>query len=101
VDDIVPIAALAQTGAVASAGFLALGAVWMDSRTADYFSFCPFAAGQLQAHRVWMIRSYALTAAAITPRMWLPIVVVTRMPFAGPEPALRHRLVRRPVVCEL
>ncbi len=58
-----PIAAHAQTGAVASAGFLALGAEWMGTTAAGYFTI---RRGQVQAHRAWIIRSYALTAAAVT-----------------------------------
>jgi uncharacterized membrane protein len=73
-----PIAAHAQTGAVASAGFLALGAVWIAATTAGY---CNIRLGQVQAHREWMMRSFALTAA-ITLRMYLPLMMVTHAPFA-------------------
>ena len=75
-----PIAAHAQTGQVASAGFLALGAFWIVTTAIGYRKI---RAGQLQAHREWMMRSFALTAAAITLRIYLPIVVVTHAPFAA------------------
>jgi uncharacterized membrane protein len=75
-----PIAAHAQTGRVASAGFLALGAAWIGTTAAGYRAI---RLGQVQAHREWMTRSYALTAAAITLRLYLPIVLVTHAPFAA------------------
>ncbi len=30
--------------------------------------------GQIKAHRDWMIRNYALTFAAVTLRIWLPLL---------------------------
>jgi hypothetical protein len=75
-----PIAAHAQTGSVASAGFLALGAAWMGTTAAGYRAI---RLGQMQSHREWMTRSYALTAAAITLRMYLPVVLVTHAPFVA------------------
>ncbi|MDQ2777698.1 MAG: DUF2306 domain-containing protein, partial [Acidobacteriota bacterium] len=80
-----PIAAHAQTGQVASAGFLVLGALWMGTTAAGYFTI---RRGQVQAHREWMMRSYALTAAAITLRLYLALSSMTGIPFAA-----RYRLV--------
>lgn len=74
-----PIAAHAQTGPIASAGFLMLGALWISTTAAGYITI---RRGQVRSHREWMIRSYALTAAAITLRQYLPIILVTRFPFA-------------------
>lgn len=73
-----PIAAHAQTGAAACAGFLALGAVWICATAAGYFAI---RGGRMEAHRAWMTRSYALTAAAITLRLYLPLVFVMHAPF--------------------
>jgi hypothetical protein len=39
-------------------------------------------------HRRWMIRSFALTAAAITLRMYLPLVFVFHWPFSIAYPAI-------------
>jgi hypothetical protein len=39
-------------------------------------------AGRVQEHREWMIRSYALCAAAITLRMYVPLILLTHVPFA-------------------
>jgi len=65
-----PIAAHAATGRIASLGFLALGAVWIGTTAMGYFTI---RAGRVAAHREWMILSYALTAAAITLRIYLPL----------------------------
>jgi uncharacterized membrane protein len=63
-----PIAAHAQTGPIASAGFLSLGACWIVSSALAYITI---RRGDVAAHRRWMVRSYALTAAAITLRVLL------------------------------
>lgn len=65
-----PIAAHASTGLYASLGFLTLGAVWISTTAMGYFTI---RSGRVEAHREWMIRSYALTAAAITLRIYLPL----------------------------
>ena len=44
--------------------------------------------GDAIQHRRWMIRSYALTAAAITLRIYLPLVFVFHWPFAIGYPAI-------------
>lgn len=74
----VPIAAHAETGAVASAGFLLLGVVWVGTSAVAYVTI---RRGQVEAHRQWMIRSYALTAAAISLRLILPAEMATGIPF--------------------
>lgn len=74
-----PIAAHANTGAVASAGFLMLGALWASSTAAAYLRIRQ---RRVQAHREWMLRSYALTCAAITLRSYLPILLVSGVPYA-------------------
>lgn len=81
----IPIAAHAETGAVASAGFLLLGLFWAGSTAMAWVNI---RGGQVQAHREWMVRSYALTAAAITLRMYLPVSMVAGVPFAVCYPAI-------------
>jgi hypothetical protein len=44
--------------------------------------------GDVIGHRRWMIRSFALTAAAITLRMYLPLIFVFRWPFSIGYPAI-------------
>lgn len=74
-----------QTGWAASAGFLSLSTVWIVS-TALAVRF--ITVGNQTQHRRWMIRSYALTAAAITLRMYLPIIFVFKLPFEVGYPAI-------------
>jgi Predicted membrane protein (DUF2306) len=73
-----PIAAHAQGGAISSAGFLSLGFLWIGSTAAGYFTI---RSGKVVAHRRWMIRSFALTAAAITLRIYLLILPFTGISF--------------------
>lgn len=63
-----------QTGAVAGTGFALLGVVWLFV-TANAVRLAM--AGDIAAHRRWMIRSAALTSAAVTLRVYLPILAAT------------------------
>jgi uncharacterized membrane protein len=65
------IAPHSQTGWMASAAFLALGAAWIVT-TGLAVRF--ILRGDAIGHRRWMIRSFALTAAAITLRMYLAAI---------------------------
>ncbi len=44
--------------------------------------------GDAIRHRRWMIRSYALTAAAITLRIYLPLIFAFHWPFLIAYPAI-------------
>ena len=79
------IAPHAQTGWIAAWGFLTLGAAWIVT-TGLAIRF--ILRGDAIQHRRWMIRSYALTAAAITLRIYLPLVFVFHWPFAIGYPAI-------------
>ena len=81
----VPIAAHAQTGAAASSGFLVLGVLWIGSTTMAWIRIRGL---RVQEHREWMIRSYALTAAAITLRMYLPLSLVAGVPITTCYPII-------------
>jgi Predicted membrane protein (DUF2306) len=63
-----PLSLHAHTGAAASAGFQALGIGWF---LCTLLGFIDARAGRLFEHRRWMIRSYALTTAAITLRLYI------------------------------
>jgi uncharacterized membrane protein len=79
------IAPHAQTGGIAAWGFMTLGAAWIvTTRLAVRFIL----RGDAIQHRRWMLRSYALTAAAITLRIYLPLVFVFHWPFAIGYPAI-------------
>jgi hypothetical protein len=79
------IAPHAQTGWIAASGFLTLGAAWI---VATGLAIRFILRGDAIQHRRWMIRSYALTAAAITLRIYLPLVFVFHWPFAIGYPAI-------------
>lgn len=78
-----PIAAHAQTGRAASSGFLLLGVFWIGTTVAGYRAI---RSGEVQTHREWMMRSYALTAAAITLRLYLPVLVISGVPYTTSYP---------------
>ena len=64
------IAMFASSGPIAGAGFLSLSILWL------VFTAIAFAAvlrRDFETHRRWMIRSFALTLAAVTLRLYLPI----------------------------
>lgn len=75
----------AQTGWVAAAGFFFLGLAWLIS-TSLAISF--ILRRNSRRHRRWMIRSYSLTAAAITLRIYLPLSFVFHLQFAVAYPAI-------------
>jgi uncharacterized membrane protein len=79
------IAPHSQTGWIASAGFLSLGAAWIVT-TGLAVQF--ILGGDAIRHRRWMIRSFALTAAAITLRMYLPLIFVFHRDFSIAYPAI-------------
>ena len=64
------IAPHSDTGWVAASGFFTLAVFWL-ATTALAVRF--IVRGDAIRHRRWMIRSYALTAAAITLRIYLPL----------------------------
>jgi uncharacterized membrane protein len=79
------IAPHSQTGRISSSGFLALGAAWI---VATGLAVRFILRGDALSHRRWMIRSFALTAAAITLRMYLPLIFVFHWPFSIAYPAI-------------
>jgi len=79
------IAPHSQTGWIASLGFLTLGTAWIVT-TGLALKF--ILRGYAMRHRRWMIRSFALTAAAITLRMYLPLIFVFHWPFSTAYPAI-------------
>ncbi len=58
-----------EGGPVAAAGFVSLAVLWFATTLLAYLRV---RSRQYAAHRRWMIRSYALTCAAITLRILLP-----------------------------
>jgi hypothetical protein len=65
-------------GPVASAGFGLLALAWFGA-TANAWRLAR--ARDFVRHRRWMIRSYALTFAAVTLRLYLPIVLIAHLDY--------------------
>lgn len=74
-----------QTGAVAGVGFGLLGALWV---TFTIVALVRIRAGDDVAHRRWMIRSFALTLAAVTLRFYLPAAFAAGIPFTTSYPVI-------------
>lgn len=72
------IAFTTAAGGLAGAGFVALAILWFGSTLAG---FLHGRARRFALHRVWMIRSYALTAAAISLRLIVPVGVASGLSF--------------------
>ena len=66
------------SGPVASSGFALLAVLWLATTAIGIQSAM---SGDLARHRVWMIRSIALTLAAVTLRIYLPLSMLTGMDF--------------------
>lgn len=73
------LATVSMEGLVTHLGFGMLGVLWLASTLQAYRRI---RAGDQASHRVWMIRSFALTLAAVTLRLWLPLSQIAGIPFA-------------------
>ena len=71
-------AAGSTAGPIATAGFGGLGVMWI---IANIQGWRLAMARRFDAHRSWMIRSFALTLAAVTLRLYLPVIPLTDLPF--------------------
>jgi uncharacterized membrane protein len=65
-------------GFPARAGFAALAVAWLVSTS---IAFTRVRAREWTSHRTWMIRSFALTFAAVTLRLWLPMLSLAGVSF--------------------
>lgn len=67
-----------HAGPIASAGFGALAFIWINVTLMGWRAAMQ---GRFAEHRRWMIRSWALTLAAVTLRLYLPMVMILDLPF--------------------
>jgi uncharacterized membrane protein len=65
-------------GPVAKAGFGSLAVIWI---IANVQGWRMARARRFDTHRAWMIRSFALTFAAVTLRLYLPLIPLTGLSF--------------------
>ena len=71
-------ATMSEGGMVTHLGFGVLAVLWLVTTLAAYRSV---RSRDYVAHRRWMLRSYALTLAAVTLRIYLPLSQVAGLPF--------------------
>lgn len=67
-----------SAGPIASAGFGSLAVIWV---AVTLLGWRAAVQGRFAEHRRWMIRSWALTLAAVTLRLYLPLVMLLDLPF--------------------
>lgn len=65
-------ASLAYGGWISAIGFTCLAVAWLVTGS---FAFVRIRQRAIAAHRRWMLRNYALTMAAVTLRLYIPILV--------------------------
>jgi uncharacterized membrane protein len=70
-------------GPVGTVGFGLLSVLWV---TFAATAFRAIRRGDVDTHRRWMIRTFALTYAAVTLRLWLFVLMVIQTDLAGVDP---------------
>ncbi|MUN07969.1 DUF2306 domain-containing protein [Agromyces luteolus] len=74
------LAPFSAAGLVGTFGFGTLAVLWVVSGWRGYRAI---RTGDVPSHRAWMMRTFALTYAAVTLRIWLPLLMFAQVPFAG------------------
>ncbi len=78
--------AVESTGGLAAHfGFGAMAIVWV---TTALVAWRKVLGRDIEAHRAWMLRSYAVTLAAVTLRIYLPLSQIAGIPFEEAYPAI-------------
>ena len=80
-----PVATNAAHGSVSSLGFMVLGVAWLATTVVGIARAMQ---GRVPEHRRWMVRSYALAAAAITLRLMLGASKALDLPMHVAYPAI-------------
>lgn len=78
-------ATASQEGFVTHAGFGLLAVLWLAATLQAYWRI---RAGDEESHRTWMTRSYALTFAAVTLRIYIPAFLGAGVPFSDAYQAI-------------
>ncbi len=65
------------SGLVGEIGLMSLAALWLWTGCMAYINI---RSGNVEVHRNWMTRNYALTFAGVTLRMWLGALIATQLP---------------------
>lgn len=61
----------ANGGVAASLGFVFMSVLWFYT---TFMGLHTVRTGQINQHKAWMIRSYAVTFSAVTLRLWVPVL---------------------------
>lgn len=72
-------------GLAAQAGFAMLALAWLYTGLRAYLSI---RRGAVDEHRRWMVRNFALTLAAVTLRLYMPLGMVSGIPFEVAYPVI-------------
>jgi uncharacterized membrane protein len=73
-------AQFAHGGIITELGFATLGILWLYT---GYRAYRHIRNKDLEAHRQWMVRNYALTFAGVMLRVWMPVSVVLGADFTA------------------
>lgn len=79
------LALVSEGGLVAHLGFGLLAACWL---AATALAWAAVRRRDLAGHRAWMVRSYAMTFAAVSLRLYLPLGLMAGLPFGVIYPAV-------------
>jgi len=79
------LATVSEGGWVTHFAFGLLALLWFATTA---MAFVAIRARNIAAHQQWMIRSYALTLAAVTLRIYVPLAVIAGIPFEAAYPAI-------------
>ena len=79
------LASSSQEGFVTHVGFGMMAELWL---TATLQAYLRIRAGDQLRHREWMIRSFALTLAAVMLRVYLPLSQLVGIPFSDAHQAV-------------
>jgi uncharacterized membrane protein len=76
---------LAQGGWVGQLGFACLAVVWLYT---GYRGYRAIRRGEPAQHRRWMVRNHALTLAAVSLRVYIPLFLASGVPFQVAYPII-------------
>jgi uncharacterized membrane protein len=79
------LAPFSLAGAVGTAGFGLLAVLWVAFAATALLAILR---GDVAAHRRWVVRTFALTYAAVTLRLWLAVLIAGQMGLAGVDEQL-------------
>jgi hypothetical protein len=76
---------IAQGGWVAQLGFACLAVLWLYTGWRGYRAI---RRGERGEHRRWMLRNHALTLAAVSLRLYIPLFLASGVPFQDAYPVI-------------